>query len=78
MGCDKAQLQQAGFVICMLHTLCTMRRKISCEKLGISQSEGFTSLKLVSKMAYAQSEEAYLQIYNTFNQCAPIVVLDSL
>ena len=45
-------------------------------KLGISQSERFMNLELVSKMAYARSEEAYLQIYNEFNQCAPKGVLD--
>ena len=53
-----------------------MRREISCEKLGISQSERVMSLELLSKMAYAQSEEAYLQIYNELTQCAPKGVLD--
>ena len=72
----KQQLPQAGLVICLSHTLRTMRREISCEKLGISQSERFMSLELVSKMAYARSEEAYLQIYNEFNQCVPKGVLD--
>ena len=72
----RQQLPQAGLVICLFHTLRTMRREISCEKLGISQSERFMSLELVSKMAYARSEEAYLQIYNEFNQCAPKGVLD--
>ena len=30
----KQQLPQAGLVICLFHTLCTMRREISCEKAG--------------------------------------------
>ena len=72
----KEQLPQAGLVICLFHTLRTMRREISCEKLGISQSERLMSLELLSKMAYARSEEAYLQIYNELTECAPKGVLD--
>jgi len=75
-GVIKKQLPQAGLVICLFHTLRTMRREISCEKLGISQSERVMSLELLSKMAYAPNEEAYLQIYNEFTQCVPKAVLD--
>ena len=53
-----------------------MRREVSCEKLGISQSERVISLELLSKMAYAQSEEAYLQIYYELSECAPKGVLE--
>ena len=72
----KKQLPQAGLVICLFHTLRTMRREISCEKLGISQSERVMSLELLSKMAYAPNEEAYLQIYSEPTQCVPKAVLD--
>ena len=72
----KEQLPQAALVICLLHTLRTMRREISCDKLRISQSERLMSLELLSKMAYARSEEAYLQIYNELTECAPKGVLD--
>lgn len=44
----KQQLPQAGLVICLFHTLCTMRREISCEKLGISQSERFMTLVVLT------------------------------
>ena len=72
----KEQLPQAALVICLFHTLRTMRREVSCEKLGISQSERVMSLELLSKMAYARSEEAYLQIYNELTECAPKGVLE--
>ena len=72
----KEQLLQAALVICLFHTLRTMRREVSCEKLGISQSERVMSLEILSKMAYARSEEAYLQIYNELSECAPKGVLE--
>ena len=72
----KEQIPQAALVICLFHTLRTMRRKVSCEKLGISQSERMMSLELLSKMAYARSEEAYLQIYDELTECAPKGVLE--
>lgn len=72
----REQLPQAALVICLFHTLRTMRREVSCEKLGISQSERVMSLELLSKMAYARSEEAYLQIYNELTECAPKGVLE--
>ena len=75
-GVIKEQVPRASLVICLFHTLCAMRREISCEKLGISQSERLMSLELLSKMAYARSEEAYLQIYNELTECAPKDVLD--
>lgn len=72
----REQLPQAALVICLFHTLRTMRREVSCEKLGISQSERVMSLELLSKMAYARSEEAYLQIHNELTECAPKGVLE--
>ena len=35
----KEQLPQANLLICLFHTLRSFRREISCDKLGISQSE---------------------------------------
>ena len=72
----REQITQAALVICLFHTLRTMKREVSYEKLGISQSERVMSLELLSKMAYARSEEAYLQIYDELTECAPKGVLD--
>ena len=72
----KEQLPQANLLICLFHTLRSFRREISCDKLGISQSERIMCLELLSKMAYAQSEGAYASFYVEFQQCAPRCVVD--
>ena len=72
----KEQFPQAGLAICLFHTLRTMRREISCDKLGISQGERVMCLELLSKMAYSKSEEAYQEYYEELTQCAPRNVLD--
>ena len=72
----KEQFPQASLLICLFHTLRSFRREISCEKLGISQSERIMCLELISKMAYAQSEESYASFYDEFIKCAPQRVVD--
>ena len=72
----KEQFPQANLLICLFHTLCTFRREITCEKLGISSGERALCLELLSKMAYAQSEEAYIKFYDQFKQSVPKNVID--
>jgi len=72
----KEQFPQAALAICLFHTLRTMRREISCDKLGISQGERVMCLELFSKMAYSKSEEAYQEYYEELSQSAPRSVLD--
>ena len=72
----KEELSQAKLMICLFHTLRTMRREVSCDKLGISQGERSMCLELLTKMAYANSEENYSELYAELRKCAPQRVMD--
>ena len=50
------QFPQSKLLICLFHTLRTMKREISCEKLGISQGERSMCLEILLKMVYARDE----------------------
>ena len=67
----KEEVSQAKLMICLFHTLRTMRREVSCDKLGISQGERSMCLELLTKMAYANSEENYSELYAELRKCAP-------
>ena len=58
------QIPQSKLLICLFHTLRSMRREISCEKLGISQGERSVCLEILSKMVYARNEEEYSKLYD--------------
>lgn len=47
-------LPNAKLLICLFHTLRSMRREVSSDKLGISKAERTLSLEILNKMAYAQ------------------------
>ena len=72
----KEELSQAMLMICLFHTLRTMRRDVSCDKLGISQAERSMCLELLTKMAYANSEENYSELYAELRKYAPQRVVD--
>ena len=48
------QFPQSKLLICLIHTLRTMRSEISAEKLGISQGERTMCLEILLKMVYAK------------------------
>ncbi len=50
--------------ICLFHR--TFRREISVEKFGISSGQRNLCLELLQQMAYATSEEKYMDIYIRF------------
>ncbi len=52
------QFQQSKLLICLFHTLRTMKREVSCEKLGISHGE--RSIYAWLKIVYARDEEEYI------------------
>ena len=60
-------LPQAKLLICLFHTLQTMRQKVSCKKLGISQGERSMCLEILSKMAYTSNEDDYAEL----KHCGP-------
>ena len=70
----KEQLSNARVLICLFHTLRSLKREISCEKMGISSGQRLHCLELVQKMAYAISEAEYLDIYSEFENSAPRTV----
>ncbi|XP_065902182.1 zinc finger SWIM domain-containing protein 3-like isoform X1 [Dysidea avara] len=72
----KEHFPQANLLICLFHTMRTFKREISCDKLGISQSERTLCLELLTKMAYVQSETAYTTLYNEFRQSVPKIATD--
>ena len=57
------EIPHSKLLICLFHTLRSMRREGSCEKLGISTGERSMSLEILSKMVYARSEEEYGELY---------------
>ena len=68
------QFPQAKLLICLFHTLRTMRREVSCEKLGITQGERSMCLELLLKMVYASNEEEYLKLYDELKNAPQRVV----
>ena len=65
----KKEISQPKLMICLFHTLRTMRCEVSCDKLGISQAERSMCLELLTKMAYANSEENYSELYAELRKC---------
>lgn len=51
--------------------LCTFRREVSCEKLGITSGQRQLFLELFQKMAYASSEKDYEDLYTELQKSAP-------
>ena len=70
----KEQLPNARVLICLFHTLRSLKREISCEKMGITSGQRLHCLELLQKMAYAVSEAEYQKIYSDFERSAPRVV----
>ena len=50
------KLPNAEILICLYHTLRSLRREIAMDKLGISLGERKLALEIVRKMAYAATE----------------------
>ena len=63
----KQLLPQAAVMICLFHTLRTLRRELTCEKMGITSGLRTFCLELVQKMAYAYSGLEYSNIYAEFS-----------
>lgn len=72
-GVLKKCLPQATVLICLFHTL---RREITCEKMGITSGQRGLCLELLQKMAYAHSEDEYNTIFTEFENVAPREVID--
>ena len=68
------QFPQSKLLICLFHTLRTMRREVSTEKLGISQRERSMYLEILLKLVYARNEEEYSKLYDELKNAPQRVV----
>ncbi|CAB3983003.1 zinc finger SWIM domain-containing 3-like [Paramuricea clavata] len=59
----KEEIQQAGLLICLFHTMRSFKREITTEKMGISVDERLQVLEIIQSMAYAPTEEVYQDLY---------------
>ena len=67
----KEEFPNAALHICLFHALRSMRREISCEKLGIRPGERDHALELLTSLANAASEEEYDKHYTTLLETCP-------
>ena len=58
-----SELGNAHLLICLFHTMRSLKREISCDKLGITVGERNLALEIMQKLAYANSEESYTVHY---------------
>ena len=55
----KKEFPDASLVICFFHTLRSMRREVTCQKLGILPGERDHALELLTTLAYSASPQEY-------------------
>lgn len=55
----KKEFPAASLIICLFHTLRTLRREVTCDKLGILPGERDHALELLTKLAYSSSPQEY-------------------
>ena len=67
----KEHLPNAAVLICLFHALRSLRREITCEKMGISSGQRSLCLEMVQKMAYATTEAHYQELYANYQRSAP-------
>ena len=66
----------AELLICLYHTIRSFRREISSEKMGITSGQCNMCLESLQQMAYAPSEQKYMELYSQFKGCAPSSVVE--
>ena len=57
------EFPQATLLICLFHTLRSMKREVTCDKLGLHPGERDNALEILTKLTYSKSEADYLQNY---------------
>ncbi|XP_014672678.1 PREDICTED: uncharacterized protein LOC106813130 [Priapulus caudatus] len=65
-----------SLLICLFHTLRTFRREISTDKMGITPAQRDACREMLTKLAYAKSEEEYQVLHTIFQDSAPKQVID--
>lgn len=71
----KICIPSAAVLICLFHTLRSLRREITCEKMGITSGQRTFCLELVQRMAYAHSEQEYASLYTELRTSCPKEVI---
>ena len=71
----KTSLPKAELLICLFHTMRTLRREIAVEKMGITTGQRSMCLEMLQQMAYSTSEDKYFELYTRFKECVPHTVL---
>ena len=61
----------AGVLICLFHALRSLRRELTCEKMGITAGQRTACLEMVQKLAYASSAAKYSELYEEFQRDSP-------
>ena len=67
----KQCLPNSSVLICLFHALCSFRREITCEKMGITSGQRTLCLELVQRMAYASTKSEYSCLYDQLQRDAP-------
>ena len=65
---------QASMHVCLFHTLRTFRREVTEGKMGITNGQRMTALKILQKMAYSQSAEEYQNNLTLLEESCPSAV----
>ena len=68
------EFPQASLLICLFHTLRSMRQEVTCEKLGLHPGDRDNALEILTKLTYSKSETEYLENY----KCLPKSGLQSV
>lgn len=64
----KKEFPAASLIICLFHTLRTLRREVTCDKLGILPGERDHALELLTKLAYSSSPQEYDNHYKDLKE----------
>lgn len=57
------EFPNASLHICLFHTLRSLKREVTCDKLGLRPGERDHALEILTKLAYSSSAEEYIQHY---------------
>ena len=65
----QAEFPRASLIICLFHTHRSMKREITCEKLGLRPGNRDHALEILMKLAYSSSADEYDQHYLELQGC---------
>ena len=70
------EFPRASLLICLFHTLRSMRREVTCEKLGLHPGDRDNALEILTKLTYSKSETEYLENYESLLKSGLQSVID--